>query len=416
MSDDAAPLVDEAAVTDRLADIDSRIGKLAERFDQLEFVIVEQFEPGMTDGGDLPSGNLRDRLDRIEAGLGHLRGRDPATPAPGTRRRRPTKSCSTPPWSRRGWTRSRHGWPSSPNSRASLRGRAWPKRRCPPRCARGTARRDRGRGAARHEALLAAVAARNGARGTTRSARRSATTRRRKDRPWLQLPPPPRRRSRARTLAGPIGSLLGIAAAERARRDARRTRPGDEPAAARPDLTLQHRGFAGFATALQTTLSQFETSVDSILARLDGMAQRLEAVEARIAAPPPTHARPSLGAIGARISLGALSEGIGALVQVLGRRPAARGPRTEAAMLASLARSSPPPSSRRARQPRRHRRNAARPAARRGRGRGGQHAPPDRVRVKISKCSPNLRRSRRSLRPASAREARLFKLGGPGGN
>jgi hypothetical protein len=72
-------LVDEAAMSGRLAQIETRMGKLAERFDQLEFVIVEQFEPGMTEAGELPSGNLRDRLDRIEEGLGHLR-RTPSPP------------------------------------------------------------------------------------------------------------------------------------------------------------------------------------------------------------------------------------------------------------------------------------------------------------------------------------------------
>jgi hypothetical protein len=62
----------EARLGQRLSEIETRIEKLAERFDQLEFVIVEQFEPGMSGTGDLPSGNLRDRLDRIESVLGLL--------------------------------------------------------------------------------------------------------------------------------------------------------------------------------------------------------------------------------------------------------------------------------------------------------------------------------------------------------
>jgi hypothetical protein len=91
-----------------------------------------------------------------------------------------------------------------------------------------------------------------------------------------------------------------------------------------PDLTQQHRSFAGFATALQTTLNQFEVSVDSILDRLDGMARRLEAVEARIAAPAETAVgdAASVPPSGLETSLGALSDGIGALVEVLGQRAA----------------------------------------------------------------------------------------------
>jgi hypothetical protein len=91
-----------------------------------------------------------------------------------------------------------------------------------------------------------------------------------------------------------------------------------------PDLTQQHRSFAGFATALQTTLNQFEISVDSILDRLDGMTRRLEAVEARIATQAEAAADDTVTVpvSGLETSLGALSDGIGALVAVLGQRAA----------------------------------------------------------------------------------------------
>lgn len=49
--------------------LEERFSRLAERFDQLEFVIVEQFEPGMTGEDGQDPGNLRHRLDRIEAAL-----------------------------------------------------------------------------------------------------------------------------------------------------------------------------------------------------------------------------------------------------------------------------------------------------------------------------------------------------------
>lgn len=64
---DPAPVPEEAGPS-----LEERFSHLSERFDQLEFVIVEQFEPGMTQEDGPDRGNLRDRLVRIEAALDGL--------------------------------------------------------------------------------------------------------------------------------------------------------------------------------------------------------------------------------------------------------------------------------------------------------------------------------------------------------
>jgi uncharacterized coiled-coil protein SlyX len=432
----------EAPPEGRLGEIEARIAKLAERFDQLEFVIIEQFEPGMTEGGELPAGNLRDRLDRIEAGLGLLRRDTPAT-----------------------WDETMASGNEILDA-AALEARldeiaarladlahlaAAPEGAADVLAARLEALENRlgtvaEEAAARHDSLLSAVVAESAAREAALEGIAAAAATRREDLRAMLAAEFEARHATLLSATGPApeagdaveidaealrsdlraalaeeidarhaaflavlneqasasGShareeavLTALAeaaearhaalvdalnenaeaarsliAAEAAARDAAlaamaeaaESRQGDlraalaaeietrhdtllaaldramnRPAPA-PDLTQQHRSFAGFATALQTTLNQFEVSVDSILERLDGMARRLEAVEARVAAPaaaPGGDATPAVSGI--ETSLGALSDGIGALVEVLGQR-AAPAPATEAnpAMLDQL--------------------------------------------------------------------------------
>jgi hypothetical protein len=429
----------EAPPEGRLGEIEARIAKLAERFDQLEFVIVEQFEPGMTDGGELPAGNLRDRLDRIEAGLGLLRRDAPAT-----------------------WDEAMASEEAVLDA-AALDARldeiaarladlahiaAGPGDAADALAARLDALEQRlgtvaDEAAARHDSLLSAVTAEAAAREAALEGIAAAAATRRQELKDILAAEIETRHASLLAAIGPAqeagdtvdvdiealrsdlraalaeemdarhagllaalneqaavartsvaaeaaareaeGKALAeaaearhaallqavtehaetaraLVAAEAAAREAalaampeaEATREADlkaalvaeidtrhdaillaldramsRPAPA-PDLTQQHRSFAGFATALQTTLNQFEVSVDSILERLDGMARRLEAVEARIPAPaaaPAADAAPAVSGI--ETSLGALSDGIGALVEVLGQR-AAPSPVTEA--------------------------------------------------------------------------------------
>jgi hypothetical protein len=403
MPDEEDMAVEDERPPGRLGEIEVRITQLAERFDQLEFVIVEQFEPGMTAAGELPSGNLRDRLDRIEAALGLLR-RDPPDAA-GT-------------------------WADAMTSGAEVLDVAVLEARLDEIAARLTDLAHGAKGpqvfpeafealekrlqtfaeeaAARHDGYLSAVtaevAARDAALQAVATAQDAGLTELRaaltaemdaRQTALLAAFPAPvesqglseaaveaitgrvvreaaeraearlettltemeareaavlaafrseadaqrkaiaeafadeaaaRDAAAAAALAAAEGAQTAVAAEFRTRHDAilaMLERAMNRPPPA-PDLTQQHRSFAGFATALQTTLNQFELSVDAILDRLDGMARRLEAVEARIAAP--VEAREAAIAAapvsGLETSIGALSDGIGALVEVLGQRAA----------------------------------------------------------------------------------------------
>jgi hypothetical protein len=352
-------LVDESALSGRLAHIETRIGKLAERFDQLEFVIVEQFEPGMTEAGELPSGNLRDRLDRIEEGLGLLHRTPSSAPATWDETMAADEDlldaaaveARLDDIAARLAELAEAARPQEDPPGSAVDARldeitarlAELAEAAQPRDGAGAdaleARLDSldrrletvaAEAAARHEALLTTIVSEGGTSAVAASAAAEA-----------------REQALLATLATEAEDrhaalLSAMIAAADARYDAILSaldRAMNRPPPS-PDLTLLHRGFAGFATALQTTLNQFETSVDSILARLDGMAQRLEAVEARIAAPPDPMAALTDGAppvSGLEISLGALSEGIGALVRVLGTRSSgAREAEAEGAMLDQL--------------------------------------------------------------------------------
>ncbi len=329
---DAEPLVDETALTGRLADIESRIGKLAERFDQLEFVIVEQFEPGMTDGGDLPSGNLRDRLDRIEAGLGQLRGPSDATRASWNEATAPDEEVLDAAMveARLDEITARL---TDLARRADEPVGAGVAETVDARLGALEARLDAvaDEAAARHEALLAAVATEVAIRHEALRTAIGSDAAARSQSALAEAT------AEAQARAEAIGAKLATEAEKRHEAVlAALERAMSRPAPA-PDLTQQHRSFAGFATALQTTLSQFETSVDSILDRLDGMAQRLEAVETRMAQPAVDDASATpVAATGLETSLGALSEGIAALVQVLGQRAADPRGGTDPAMLGQL--------------------------------------------------------------------------------
>lgn len=212
------------------ADLDMRIERLAERFDQLEFVIIEQFEPGMIHAGGVPAGSLRDRLDRIEAAVEHL-SHDPV---------RPTD-------------------------------------------------RDDSEGERRLDALAVRL---DGLERAIADAASGTETR----------------------------HAALVAAVERIA-----TRPA--PA---PDLTAQHRSFAGFAAALQTTLGRQEAAAQEIVLALGTFAARLEAVEARLDAkgeqPPPAEPSAASPSAGLETSLGLLGDRIGALARAIGAGPPAATP------------------------------------------------------------------------------------------
>jgi hypothetical protein len=221
----------------RLCEIETRIERLAERFDQLEFVIVEQFEPGMTPAGDLPHGNLRERLDRIEAVLGLLsQGRE----------ERPAYA---------------------------------------PVLAAG-------------EAQVCGLFNRLSDDVAAQAQRSDAVESR---------------------LDGIVQALDAVAAEARIRSDAllaalegamRRPMPA-------PDLTMQHRSFAGFATALQVTLDRLDDAAARILGGFATVTGRLDALEARITPADRPSAAADPGAGDVATALGALCERIGALTGAL---------------------------------------------------------------------------------------------------
>ena len=243
-----APLVPEGeGSSDRLPrEIETRIEKLAERFDQLEYVIVEQFEPGMSGSGDLPRGNLRDRLDRIESVLGLLSQVDDDRPAP-----------------------QGHEDPVA-------------------------------------ERLIEAVGS-QAQRADAMEAR----------------------------LDSLIRALDAVSAETRGRHDdlmAAFEKAMHRPMPA-PDLTMQHRSFAGFATALQVTLDRMDGAVAGIVGALDGVTARLAALEARAASAdmPVTEAPPAADSLGS--SLDALCDRIGALTGVLAAATERKKPAEDLAAL-----------------------------------------------------------------------------------
>ena len=186
----------------RLSEIEIRMEKLAERFDQLEFVIVEQFEPGMTPSGDARRGNLRERLDRIEEVLGLLSQSGEERPAP------------------------------AEASHAALGQTKWE-----------AAAASLAETAAVHAERFGAVEARlDGLADLFESFAGDA-------------------RGRHHALLETLEKL------------AQRPMPA-------PDLTAQHRSFAGFATALQVTLDRLDGAVAEILAGFASLAARLETLEA----------------------------------------------------------------------------------------------------------------------------------------
>ena len=386
---------DDALASGRLGEIEARIAKLAERFDQLEFVIVEQFEPGMTDGGKLPAGNLRDRLDRIEAALGPLRRDAPATWADAmaadeevldaamlearldeiAARLADLAHIAAGPDGAAEALAARLEALEGQLHEVSEETRAQHDTLLAALSAEAAARESALQGIAaaastqaedikaavaadieaRHAALVATIGSAQDRPGTTEADVDAAAR-------WADIKAAFAEEIEARhaTLLAALDekaevasvslaseaaareeSLKGMAEAAEARHAAllaaldeqaetnsnrsrrRSCRPrrgadgnGDgrgnpargsqgchgardrdparrDPCRARPRMnrrqppghTQEHSSFAGFATALQTTLSQFEVSVDSILDRLDGLAKRLEVAEARIAAP-----------------------------------------------------------------------------------------------------------------------------------
>lgn len=248
---EAAPLDEPVPLLRRFGEVEAGIEKLAERFDQLEFVIVEQFEPGMSQPGERPAGNLRERLDRIEARLDLLSGE------PG----------------------------AAPPSHASQDGDD-------ALAAADTAIDDRLGAIA--ERLADVVAA---------DARRSAAA--------------DAAEARLRTLERAVDDMTTATEAGRMAVLEALDRVSQRPPPA-PDLTLQHRSFAGFATALQTTLDRFETSVGTILERLDGVTERVAALEDGLVRS--GEDTPSQPARGLDISVAALSDRISTLAEVLGTR------------------------------------------------------------------------------------------------
>jgi hypothetical protein len=239
----------------RLREIEARIAKLAERFDQLEFIIVEQFEPGMTETGDLPAGNLRDRLDRIEAGLGLLRTETPdisATPPVGS-------SAEVAPGpagleARTGEMAARladttYGSAGALHARLEVL-----EKRLETAAEAAAAQLDRllsaiADGATGWDSALQAIATSHAAHHADLKAALAAET---------------------ETWHAAVLTALELAI--------HRASPA-------PDSAQQQRNVAGLASALQTTFNQFEVSIESILDRLEVMARRLEALEAPLPAP-----------------------------------------------------------------------------------------------------------------------------------
>jgi hypothetical protein len=223
-----------------VAEIEARIERLAERFDQLEFVILEQFESGMTPNDGSPAGSLCDRLDRIEAALAHV--------AQAADRIAATDETET-----------------------------------------ATARQ------------LDAMAARV---GDLLQAQAQVVT-------------------SAEDTAARLADLLRAVVEAESHGDARHVavlgaldRIASRPAPA-PDLTIQHRSFAGFATALQAALGRYDASAQGIAQGLDVVAGRLDAVEVafRRERAEPSAAAPQPPA-GLEAALGLLCDRIGALVEV----------------------------------------------------------------------------------------------------
>jgi hypothetical protein len=99
-----------------------------------------------------------------------------------------------------------------------------------------------------------------------------------------------------------------------------------------PDLTMQHRSFAGFATALQVALDRLDSAVESILAGLGDMAARLDALETPRAPEAARAAEASRVAVDLGARLAALCDRIGTLTDVV----ASAAERREAAEAAAL--------------------------------------------------------------------------------
>ena len=247
VAQDAAPDPPCADVVDvdlkrRLSDIEDTIQRVGERFDQLEFVIVEQFEPGMTQAGELPAGNLRERLDRIEAALG-----SPETP------------CVV----------------QDAETGATM--------------------------ASAFEQRLDGLMARLEDADRTREQR--STMAEEAD-------------ARLDRLERVIADLVSGAEArhETVLKNLELVMRRPAPA---PDLTTQHRSFAGFATALQTALGRYEEAANRIVVGLDAVAGRISAVEAALDGQA-TDAANHSSSQGLEHCLGALCDRIGALSRVLG--------------------------------------------------------------------------------------------------
>ena len=239
--DSAPPPEEGGRLAERLSEIETRIERLAERFDQLEFVIVEQFEPGMTQAGDLPHGNLRERLDRIEAVLGLLSQGGEDRPVPG-----PVPTAGGP---------QVDGLLDRLSDIAAAQ-------------------------AQRSEAVESRL-------HMTMQALDSMAT---------------ETRGRSEALFAALEGAM------------RRPMPA-------PDLTMQHRSFAGFATALQVTLDRLDGAVARLLDGFGSVTGRLAALEARLAQTemPAADAAPGAGDIAT--ALAALCERIGGLTRVLAEPP-----------------------------------------------------------------------------------------------
>lgn len=283
---DSVPTVngDRSAVEgEKLAGIERRMERLAERFEQLEFLIIEQFETGVNATTADPEMTLRQRLDRIEGRLDDLLRTRPEGPhALGDR-------------------------PADPQSSE-----------------KGTAQ-------------LPAADFLGGPCRTLEDTRPVQTP----HPSWLEGLEERLLSALAQTLsenakvvASDVADLVSmtVSVAETSARTAtevstltNRVEALARRPAAVPDLTAQHRSFAAFGTALSVTLARFEAVADGLAQRLDRVTTQPAPIDASAAgeeALPTPEAKNGTPPVAAALEgeMAVLARRIETLANVLGTR------------------------------------------------------------------------------------------------